>query len=144
MEEVICRINPANSDLFARLNPANSILFAELIWQIVTYMPDNQDLEKGETPLHENFRFLTLKMDSLAKKNDRIRCLFFSSSSERLVFSAFYGEGKGEKTSFKCQILRYSSHLSLVQLLNLRLEPTNSTCTPTSQPGQNCTLIQSL
>ena len=68
MEEVICRINPANSDLFARLNPANSILFAELIWQIVTYMPDNQDLEKREAPMHKYFRVLTLKMDSLAKK----------------------------------------------------------------------------
>ena len=29
MEEVICGINPANSDLFARL-----------IWQIVTYLTD--------------------------------------------------------------------------------------------------------
>ena len=29
MEEVICRINPANSDIFAGL-----------IWQIMTYLPD--------------------------------------------------------------------------------------------------------
>ena len=29
--------------------------------------------------MNENFRFLTLKMDSLAQKNDRARCLFFSS-----------------------------------------------------------------
>ena len=33
MEEFICRINPANSDLFVRL-----------IWQIVTYLPNNQSL----------------------------------------------------------------------------------------------------
>ena len=36
--------------------------------------------------MNENFRFLTLKMDSLAKKNDRMRCLFFSSGGTRLVF----------------------------------------------------------
>ena len=35
LEEVICRINPANSDLFAGL-----------IRQIVTYLPDNQGHEK--------------------------------------------------------------------------------------------------
>ena len=51
MEEVICRINPANSALFAGLIrqivpylpdyfPANSALFAGLIRQIVSYLPD--------------------------------------------------------------------------------------------------------
>ena len=69
--------------LFARYNLANSILFARLIRQIMTYLLDNLDLEKGEAPLHENFRFLNLKMDSLANKNER---LSFSLSSKRLVF----------------------------------------------------------
>ena len=56
MEEDICRINPANSYLFAvlirqivsycRINPANSVLFSRLIRQIVTYLPDNQNHEK--------------------------------------------------------------------------------------------------
>ena len=54
LEEVICRINPANSDLFAGLirqivsylpdyNPANSDLFAGLIRQIVAYLPDYEN-----------------------------------------------------------------------------------------------------
>ena len=35
--------------------------------------------------MNENFTFLTLKMDSLAEKNDCTRCLFFSSGGTRLV-----------------------------------------------------------
>ena len=35
--------------------------------------------------MHENFEFLILEMEFLAKKNDRTRCLFCSSGSTRLV-----------------------------------------------------------
>ena len=55
---LICWINPANIDFFAGKNSV---------------------LEKGEASINENPRFLTLKMDSLAKKNDCTGCLFFSS-----------------------------------------------------------------
>ena len=47
--------------------------------------------------MNENFRFLTLKMDSLAKKNDRTRCLFFSSWGIKLVSRPPYREGKSKK-----------------------------------------------
>ena len=64
MEEVICRINPANSALFAGLFrqivsylpdyfPANSALFAGLIRQIVSYLPDYENFRscKGYGPV---------------------------------------------------------------------------------------------
>ena len=44
-EEVIFQINPANSNLFAGLIRQIATNFG-LIRQIVTYLPDNQDLEK--------------------------------------------------------------------------------------------------
>ena len=54
MEEVICRINPANSALFAGLIwqivfylpdyfPANNALFAGFIRRIVSYLPDYEN-----------------------------------------------------------------------------------------------------
>ena len=42
-------------------------------------------MEKGEAPINENLRFLMQNMDSLAEKNDRTLCLFFSSLGTRLV-----------------------------------------------------------
>ena len=82
MEEVICRINPANSDLFARYNLASSFLFSRLIWQIVTYLPDNQDLEKGEAPM------IFILNGFYGQKNYRRQCLFFS------FYLSPYAEGR--------------------------------------------------
>ena len=56
MEEVICRINPANSDLFAGL-----------IWQIVAYLPDYQGQEKRGGSHSRYVQFSILEMDSLTK-----------------------------------------------------------------------------
>ena len=40
MEEVICLINPANSNLFAGLIQQILAYLPEFIWQIVSYLPD--------------------------------------------------------------------------------------------------------
>ena len=51
------RINPANKVTICRINAANNLFL----------------------------RFFTLKMDSLAEKNECTRCLFFSSGVKRLI-----------------------------------------------------------
>ena len=50
--------------------------------------------EKGEAPMNENFTFLTLKMDSLAEKNDCKQCLFFSSGGTKLVSEPIIERGE--------------------------------------------------
>ena len=42
-------------------------------------------MKKGEAPMHENFEFLILEMDFLAKKNDRTGYLFCSLGVTRPV-----------------------------------------------------------
>ena len=61
-------------------------LFAALIRQIVTLFAGLiRVIEKGEAPMNENFRFFTLKIDSLTEKNDCTRCLSLSSGGKRLI-----------------------------------------------------------
>ena len=63
-EEVICRINPANSDLFAILIRV---------------------FEKGEAPMNENFRFLPRKW-ILWQKKMTARNVYFSAQGLKDLF----------------------------------------------------------
>ena len=75
--------------------------------------------------MNENFRFLTLKMDSLAKKNDRTRHLFFSSGGIRFVFWPPNREGKSKKDAwFKDnhqQLMNLENMNTFAQVYNLQV-----------------------
>ena len=57
----------------------------------MTYLPDNQ----GEASMHENSRFLTLKMDSLAKKKYSSHVYF---SVQYLLSDPPIERGKADKS----------------------------------------------
>ena len=72
-------------------------LLSGLIQQVVTYLPDNRDLEKRGGSITWNFRFLTLKIDSTAETYSRTQCLFFSLGGTRLVYRPLTPLWRGER-----------------------------------------------
>ena len=98
----------------------------------MTYLPDNQDLEKRGGSIELNlFVFLTLKMDSLAQKMTA-HDVCFSVWAVKDLFSDPLMESMEKELVRKLHSnvkWCYLFHLSPVQL-HLRLKPSNSTSQP--------------